>query len=253
MRTATRSLFALLAASVLAVVGPVPSPSDAKPAGPAHRASATVKIGAAHVRVDPPRRVSLTRTDDGYYYSAWGSNNKVTVTLVDGRLRFRDPRPIGWDRLGRQCRRETVARGVAASCRVPGSVSVADPMKLFLELRLGNDSVNMTTLGAEFYGYILADQGTETIRLGAGDDFVNGFLGVDKVWGGDGKDFIRGGEGDDELHGEGGNDELVGLQGNDKLYGGDGSDKIRCGDGNHDLAEPDDSDSIVAGCEGTTV
>ena len=259
MRIATRSLFALLAATVLAVVGPVPSPSDAKPATTRDRAGTSVGVMAAHARID--RRVSLTLGDQDcgptasrcYYYSAWGTNNKLTVTLVEGRLYFRDPRPTGWERLGRACRRVTVDRGVAASCRVPDGVSAGHPLELSLELRLGNDSVNMTTLGAEFYGYVLADQGTEVIKLGAGDDWVNGFLGPDEVWGGDGDDFMRGGEGNDILHGEAGKDELVGLEGDDKLYGGQGVDQIKCGDGNNDLAEPDDSDSIVAGCEGTTV
>lgn len=250
MRIATRSFFALLAAATLAVVGPVASPSGATHSGPEPRADSAAHLGTGEARI--ARRVSLTRDAQGYYYSAWGTNNRLTVTLVEGRLLFRDPRPVGWERLARGCRRQTVDRGVAASCRVPGTVSVGNPMRLFLEMRLGDDHVDTTGLPAQFYSRVLADRGREVIRLGAGDDWVNGAFDRDRIWGGDGRDFIRGGDGADDLHGEGGNDELVGLGGNDTLYGGEGSDEIRCGDGN-DAAEPDDSDSVVAGCERTTV
>ena len=85
---------------------------------------------------------------------------------------------------------------------------------------------------------VLADQGSEEIHLGAGDDWVNGFLQRDRVWGGAGNDFIRGGEGPDILYGEAGNDELVGLEGDDALYGGDGRDVIKCGDGNATWRNP---------------
>lgn len=250
MRTATRSLLALFAAAALAVTGPVPGPVDAKPAGSARQ---SVDDTRSTDRQRVGRTASLKRKDGGYYYGSWGQNNRVTVTLVDGRLRFRDPRPVRWDDMARGCRRQQVRRGVAATCRVPNSVTPANPMPVELELRLGDDYVDTTSLGAEFSLIVLADQGRDEIHLGAGDDFVNGFLHRDRVWGGAGDDFIRGGEGPDILHGEAGNDELVGLQGNDKLYGGEGSDKIKCGDGNNDQAEPDDSDSIVAGCEDTTL
>ena len=248
MRTATRSLFALLAVTVLAVSGTTtPAVSASATTGGADRAVAGARPGG-HVG----RTASLKRTADGYYYGSWGQDNKVTVTLVEGGLRFRDPRPRSWDDMARGCHRQQVRRGVAAICRVPDDVNPGHPMTIELELRLGDDYVDTTTLGAEFQMKVLADQGAEEIHLGAGDDWVNGFLQRDRVWGGAGDDFIRGGEGNDALHGEAGNDELVGLQGDDALYGGDGNDQIKCGDGDHDVAEPDDADQLVVGCEGTT-
>jgi hypothetical protein len=247
MRIATRSLVTLLAAPALVVSGISYAQSASGPTGPGDRAAAGDRAGGHVGRV-----ASLKRTSEGgYYYGSWGQDNRITVTLVEGGLRFRDPRPVRWEDMARGCHRQQVQRGVAAICRVPGDVNPGHPMTIELELRLGDDYVDTTTLGAEFQMKVLADQGSEEIHLGAGDDWVNGFLHRDRVWGGDGDDFIRGGEGPDVLYGEGGRDELVGLEGDDTLYGGDGNDAIKCGDGN-DAAEPDDSDSIVVGCEHTT-
>jgi serralysin len=156
---------------------------------------------------------------------------------------------VRWDDMARGCHRQTVRRGVAAICRVPTDVTPANPMTVELELRLGDDYVDTTTLGAEFQMKVLADQGKEEIHLGAGDDWVNGYLHRDRVWGGAGNDFIRGGEGGDLLRGEAGNDELVGLQGDDTLYGDEGVDQLKCGDGNDDAAESDPADSLRVGCE----
>lgn len=243
MRTPTRSLLALLAAAVLVVSGTSSVQSVPGSAGPGDRLTAGDRAGGHVGRV-----ASLKRTPDGYYYGSWGQDNRITVTLVEGGLRFRDPRPVRWEDLARGCRRQPVQRGVAAICRVPDNVSPGNPMTVELELRLGDDFVDTTSLGAEFQMKVLADAGREEIHLGAGDDWVNGFLHRDRVWGGDGDDFIRPGEGSDLAYGEAGNDELVGLGGDDTLYGGAGRDVIKCGDGN-DAADIDGEDALRVGCE----
>ncbi|PWN01128.1 hypothetical protein DJ010_19960 [Nocardioides silvaticus] len=245
MRRTSTSLVALVLAATFTVAGTEPGPAGAQPASGAATVSPD-RTSTAERQV--PRRVSLTKTRAGYYYSAWGSHNRVTVTLVEGGLKFRDPRPTGWDRLARACTRQRVDRGVSAICPVPAGVSPANPLLLKLEMRLGNDYVNTSALGPEFKAEVLADAGREVIRLGAGDDWVNGYLGTERVWAGGGNDFVRGGEGDDVLHGEDGNDELVGLEGSDVLYGGQGRDQLKCGDGS-DAGESDPADAVRAGCE----
>lgn len=245
MRRLLPSLTVLAAVTALTVAGfSPPGSAAAPPSGAGERAVDSSARHGGHVG----RTASLKRIQGGYYYGSWGQDNRITVTLIEGGLRFRDPKPRRWDDMVRGCHRQQVRRGVAAICRVPGDVSSADPMTIELELRLGDDYVDTTALGAEFDVTVLADQGREEIHLGAGDDFVNGFLHRDRVWGGAGDDFIRGGEGPDLMYGEAGNDEIVGLEGDDTLYGNDGSDKLKCGDGT-DAAENDGSDALRVGCE----
>ncbi len=53
----------------------------------------------------------------------------------------------------------------------------------------------------------------------AGDDYLDGGAGNDKLFGGAGDDLLDSGTGDDKLYGEAGDDELIGGDGNDKLWG----------------------------------
>lgn len=260
------SALTLLAATALTAAATTPGPAAARPIGPGDRPSADERPAAVQ-RVG--RVASLKRTPDGYYYGSWGQDNRLVVTRVEGGLRFRDRRPVRWEDLARACRNVPVRRGVAAVCRVPNTVTPGNPMTIEMELRLGDDYVNTTTLGAEFEALVLADAGREEIRLGAGDDYVNGAFQRDRIWGGAGNDFIRGGEGSDLAYGEEGNDELVGLQASDELHGGDGNDivnggdgddtlygdlgadRIQCGDGS-DAAENDPADVQRVRCESST-
>lgn len=264
MRRSFSSVLAplVLVAATLVVTGAEPGPAAGSTTVADQETSGRTYGDARAV----PRKVSLTRTEDGYYYSAWGSHNRLTVTLVKAGLRFRDPRPTGWDRLAKVCKRKRVARGVAAVCPVPKGVSADAPLELFLEMRLGNDYVDTSALGPEFRAHVLGDKGRDVVKLGAGDDFFNGYLGRDRVWGGDGDDFLRPGEGRDLAYGEGGNDQLMGLDGPDELHGGEGddlvnggpgddllfgdagADDIKCGDGT-DTAEVDPADVRRVACE----
>ena len=271
MRTESRSVLVLAAAAALTLVGPQPAPSLATSAvtsaGPGDRVSAAVRTGAPAARIVRP--ASLTRTATGYSYSSWGQDNRLVVTLEEGRLHFRDPRAVRWDRLARSCSDLPVDVGVAASCRVPAGVSVADPLTIAMELRLGDDVVDTTTLGPQFQASVLADAGNDVLKLGLGADFVNGAFDRDRIWAGGGDDFVRTGEGNDVAHGETGNDHLSGTQasdvlrggvgndlveggpGNDEIYGDEGDDRLKCGDGS-DAADIDPADSQRLACERST-
>jgi Ca2+-binding RTX toxin-like protein len=81
---------------------------------------------------------------------------------------------------------------------------------------------------------ILGDNGSDDLRGGAGDDYLNGRGGQDKLSGAAGDDYLDGGAGrdqvfgnfgDDQLYGGAGNDDLTGGRGHDHLYGGAGNDR----------------------------
>jgi Ca2+-binding RTX toxin-like protein len=59
--------------------------------------------------------------------------------------------------------------------------------------------------------------GANSIKLGAGDDYAQGFGGNDSLYGGDGADYLEGMDGDDYLVGGAGNDSLIGGSGADRF------------------------------------
>ena len=175
MRTVIRSLIALATAAGFAVAVQ-PGSTGAAPATPADRGAVDVRADRAIVRP-----ATLKRTGDGYYFGAWGQSSRLVVTLVDGKLRFRDPRTARWEGLARSCTKKRVATGVAAVCRVPDTVTRAHPLTIHFEMRLGNDHVNTSTLPAEFSTSILLDAGVDEARTGAGHDFINGAFDRDLI------------------------------------------------------------------------
>ncbi|MET0767598.1 MAG: calcium-binding protein [Aeromicrobium sp.] len=263
MRTVIRSLIALAIAAGFAVAVQ-PGSTGAAPATPADRGAVDVRADRAIVRP-----ATLKRTGDGYYFGAWGQSSRLVVTLVDGKLRFRDPRTARWEGLARSCTKKRVATGVAAVCRVPDSVTPTNPLTIHFEMRLGNDHVNTSTLPAAFSTSILLDAGVDEARTGAGHDFINGAFdrdliisgagkdwvrsgeAHDRVFGGDGRDRLVGGEAGDLVRGGDGNDLVEGGPGGDELYGDLGADELKCGDGN-DAAERDPADTQRFGCERST-
>ncbi|WP_322937160.1 calcium-binding protein [Nocardioides bizhenqiangii] len=262
MRTAIRSALALAAAVALTLVGPQPGTSVATPAGPGDRAAADVRAAGKAI----VRPATLRRVEGGYYFGAWGQNSRVVVTLVDGKLRFSDPRTARWQGLARSCERKRVARGVAAVCRVPNGVTPANPLTINFEMRLGDDHVDTSTLPAQFRTSALLDAGVDVARTGAGKDFVNGAFdrdliisgagndwvrsgeSGDRVFGGDGRDRVVGGELGDRLRGGDGIDLVEGGPGNDEVYGDAGADRLKCGDGS-DAGEVDPADTQRLSCE----
>jgi serralysin len=202
----------------------------------------------------------IDKTEHGYVYRAGSQDNRLTVTQVDGGLRFRDPATPKFRGLARACREVPVRRGIAAVCRVPGSITEEQPLMIEVWPRIGDDYLNTSTLPATFVATMLGDLGDDTAVFGPGPDFFNGHTGRDRVRGGGGDDWIRSGDdndwifggpgndflvgmnGDDLIRGGDGDDHLAGLDGDDRLYGGPGRDRAACGPGT-DTAWVDADDS----------
>jgi serralysin len=194
---------------------------------------------AAAVLLAPPSQagasgnwIDLDATTDGYKFrgaSRFGSH--LVITHEEGRLLFVDSNAGELLGVPAGCEQVEVAAGLGISCPVPEELSAADPLTIEVLPRLGDDYVDSSSLGAQFRLYVLADAGNDTVRLGAGRDFVNGALGDDRVWGGGGHDWIRTGPGDDLIYGQGGPDRLVGAEESDEIHGGMGSDTVDGGPG----------------------
>lgn len=99
---------------------------------------------------------------------------------------------------------------------------------------------------------VFSYEGSDTVKLGAGDDMIFAGTSADDVHGGEGNDYIRGEGGADTLRGGAGNDYLYGLGEADVLYGNAGADYIWGGLGNDtivpgpgvDVAYGEDGDDI---------
>lgn len=228
---------------------------------------ATPGDAGADKRAPSPRWAELTRIDGGFRYLASLHDNKLTIKRVGDRVvfhdraarRFRESLPNG-------CRRVTVERGIAASCRIPATATGVDPLLLAIVPQAGSDRVNGSTLGAELKLSVEPGPGDDTVLGGAADDLLNGALGIDHVTGGGGKDLIKvgpgndvadggagrdtvvGGDGNDELSGGSGDDELNGGAGDDLLLGGPGADDMFCGPG-FDTTDDDEQFDGVQHCE----
>jgi Ca2+-binding RTX toxin-like protein len=75
-------------------------------------------------------------------------------------------------------------------------------------------------------GRLKAQDGTDWLLGGAGDDLVYGNVGGDVLIGDAGRDTLFGGQGADTLAGAAGADRLYGGRGDDSLTGGAGADTI---------------------------
>jgi hypothetical protein len=193
--------------------------------------------------------IDLDRTADGYKFrgaSRFGSH--LVITHEEGRLVFVDGNADELLGVPEGCEQVEVETGLGVSCPVPEELSAADPLPIEVLPRLGDDYIDSSSLGAQFRLYVLADAGHDTVRLGAGRDFVNGALGDDQVWGGGGHDWIRTGPGNDVIYGQGGPDKLVGVENSDEIHGGMGSDIVDGGPGPDSLWTGDGRD--LARCGG---
>jgi len=166
---------------------------------------------------------------------------------VDGGLRFVDTGTKSFKKVSPACQRKKVRVGVAAVCRVPGSISVRWPLLVEVWPRLGDDFTDASTLPATFAVTVLGDEGHDVARFGAGPDFFNGHSGRDLVWGGAGNDWIRAGLGNDAVEGGPGNDDLVAMQGRDTVRGGNGDDRVGGGDGDDRLWGDAGADFVLCG------
>lgn len=200
----------------------------------------------------------ISRERCGYRFRAGQQNSRLVITQMNNGLRFHDSGTREWKSIPDTCRRLPVDRGVAAFCPVPAAISTGNPMLVEIWPRLGDDYIDASTLPAKFQLTALVDAGRDVVKLGAGDDFVNGAFDRDRVSGGGGDDWIRTGPGPDTIQGGAGNDRVVGGEqadvvrggsgndsvegssGDDQLYTGSGTDRAQCGDGR-------DTATIVAG------
>lgn len=106
----------------------------------------------------------------------------------------------------------------------------------------GNDSVNAATVpltagqiyltGGDGNDKLTGHAGFNAISGDSGNDTLAGGAGNDSLLGGDGNDRIDGGLGNDGLLGEDANDNILGGAGNDALIGGKGDDTLTGGAGN---------------------
>lgn len=186
----------------------------------------------------------ISTTDHGYVYRAGQQNSHLRVSLVADGVKFRDRGTREWRSLTNDCQKRKARVGIKAVCKVGAAIDTSNPMLLEIWPRLGNDHVDGSSLPAQFQMSVLADAGRDTVRTGAGNDFINAAQDNDKAYGGPGDDWIRTGIGSDRIEGGAGNDYLVGQDQGDTIFGGDGDDRLYGGLGRDVLAGGSGSDHL---------
>ena len=192
-------------------------------------------------------QAAINPTEHGLLFRAGQQHTRLTVTLVDGRLRFHDTGTLSWKYLPDVCAPLRVETGVAASCEIPAEATTAQPMLLEVWPRIGNDTVDTTALPSLVDVSFLGDRGIDVAKFGAGNDFFNGAQDVDRGYGGEGRDWIRTGLANDYINGGAGGDHLVGVAEDDVIYGGDGDDRLGGDDGNDKIYAGTGADFAVCG------
>ncbi|PWN04210.1 hypothetical protein DJ010_00710 [Nocardioides silvaticus] len=215
-------------------------------AGPPY--SYTTELMGGTALLPLPDQAALTRTEHGYRFRAGQQDSDLEITLVDGALRFVDRGTQRFRKLAPICREEKVPTGVAAVCPIAKRADAARPVLVEFWPRLGDDSLDASTLPDSVAVTMLGDAGHDVARFGAGPDFFNGHTGIDQVWGGAGNDWIRTGKDDDLAWGGPGDDQLVGIDGRDTFYGEEGDDLVGGGVGNDTLDGGPGADLVR--CEG---
>lgn len=181
----------------------------------------------------------------GMNFLAGIQDSKLTVTMVDGKIQFRDRGTKAWKRLPKQCTPQKVKKGIGALCSIPPRF--ADGMFLTLWPRLGNDTVIAETLPANIRVWVLLDDGHDVARTGPADDFINGATGRDRIWSGGGSDWVRSGKDDDRIDAGPGDDGGANCdQGETQIVGGPGVDLVIGGPGGDCLYSGPEVDTIRA-------
>ncbi len=248
----------LLAFAAVAAVAALALPSSTALASssPGKGATSFPQTTGSHPRTEimwsnvvPLKNQSQIVVDEwGLRYMSGQQNSHLTIIYTDnGELLYTDTGTDKWRKLPPTCIKQKVPQGISALCTIPDAFADANTMFLEVWPRLGNDWVDGSTLPARFRLWALVDKGRDTVFGGAGDDFANGYMGVDKFYGGPGDDWFRGGLDEDVLVGDAGSDYLVATDQDDVLEGGAGVDGLYCGNG-RDTATTDSSD-IVRFCE----
>ena len=115
----------------------------------------------------------------------------------------------------------------------------------------GNDRFvnDVATLNTRAWGqggddYLEGYNGIDVFVGGDGNDTLIGYGGDDQMWGGNGNDVIRGMSGNDYIVGDAGNDYEDGGDGNDQMWGGDGNDTLLGGTGDDSLVGDNGNDHL---------
>ena len=232
-RLALRPALAVLAAAAVTVLTAATASGTTATPDPDYGPPYQFKAEIMYNNVEPlVNMAAITTTEHGYLYRAGKQNSHLTLIKVTGGVRFADTGTGSFKHLPASCHKRAAAVGVAAVCSIPAWVSDNRPLLIEVWPRLGDDYVDGSTLPASIDMTVLGDEGNDTAKLGAGDDFFNGHLGRDQVWGGAGNDWIRGGDDGDTIFAGAGDDKVVGMDGNDAVYGGEGNDHLYGSAGN---------------------
>lgn len=234
----------LVAAVAVAVVG-IP----ALPASASGGDTPPTELVGTGTAIPLNNKAMILDSQWGPVYSAGQQNSKLKVTVSDDHktITFRDRGIDGW-KPGRKyfpghCQKQRAKRGIKATC----SIQPRFRSHMFVQIwpRLGNDRIDGSTLPSWVRFWVLTDKGDDTVWGGAGDDFVNGYTGVETVHGGAGNDWIRTGLDNDIVYGDAGDDEVIAGEGNDEIHGGADTDKVGGGPGNDTLWGDAGSDNVV--------
>jgi serralysin len=240
-RTAARLTLVLIACVAATAV-----PGTAQASGSGSTPT-TALLGDGGKPIPLKNAAMILRTEWGYRYIAGQQDSDLTVREVDGNLVYTDRGTQELRDIPSTCSRKSVDVGIAAVCSVPAKYD--SPNSMFLEIwpRLGDDTIDGSSLPSTYRMWVLGDKGDDVVRTGAGDDFVNGAQDNDTVWGGDGNDWIRTGIGNDTIYGGAGDDKLVGADGHDEVHGGDGNDRVGGGAGSDRLYAGAGKDVVACG------
>lgn len=129
----------------------------------------------------------------------------------------------------------------------------ADDASEWISGGAGNDALT----GSSTKDFIDGGSGDDLVIAGDGDDYIRARDGVDEINAGDGNDIVSAGHGDDFAHGDAGNDQLFGSEGLDELHGDSGNDQLSAFDdtggatgAGDDLMVGGDGDDLVQGGPG---
>ncbi len=115
-------------------------------------------------------------------------------------------------------------------------------------VRLWNDEIVATDPDFAFDVLI----GIDGVRMGVGNDTVEGTSGINDLFGGPGNDLLIGLGGDDGIAGGEGDDRILAGTGNDIIYGEAGHDHLE-GWGGNDIIEGGAGNDVLAGQLGNDV
>ena len=134
---------------------------------------------------------------------------------------------------------------------------IADQSSNIIRAGAGNDTITGLGGGDTIYGgagddSIYGDVGNDILIGGTGNDTIFGYEDDDIITLGDGDDYAIGGSGNDTISGDAGADEIHGHEGNDIISGGKGNDAIFGNEGNDIISLGEGDDFTLGGAGNDT-